>query len=447
MNSYRSQLIALVLLVATLAVFWRVTDHSFVWDDSDHIKENPYLNPVTSSHVLSFWQRPYQQLYIPLTYTVWAAIGHFSRDESPRGLHPGLFHLANLFLHALDALMVFVILRRLVGNEWAAGAGALLFGVHPLQVEPVAWISGMKDTLSGLLSLIAIWFYLQNKRSHYVVGTLVFVLAMLAKPAAMVVPMVAGALDYWLLRRPLRHCVLLASGSIALTLPFILVTRVAQPDTEITFITPMWARPLVAADALAFYLYKLVFPVWLGPDYGRSPEWLLRQDWIYFTWILPSAVLVLVWFARERKPWLIASAGVFVAGILPVSGLVPFVFQNLSTVADRYLYLSMLGPALALAWFLADSRGKLVAALCILILALLGIRSAFQTQHWQNDITLFQHALRINPDSWLAHYNLGYTLARRGMVDDAIFHYREAVRINPDYPEAQNNLGIALALK
>src|SRR5206468_1327381 len=115
---------------------------------------------------------------------------------------------------------------------------------------------------------------------------------------------------------------------------------------------PLWARPLIVGDSLAFYLYKLLFPIRLGVDYGHRPEAMLRETWFYFAWLVPAVVAVLVWLARRRAPWLAAAAFAFVLAILPVSGLATSLFQFTSTVADHYLYLAMIGPAMAFAFAL-----------------------------------------------------------------------------------------------
>lgn len=472
---HRRCAIASALILITLAVFWQVQDHGFVWDDTDNVERNPYLSPATLSSVIRFWQKPYENLYVPLTYTVWAAIARSAASAKTNGLRPKPdprpFHVANLVLHLLSALVVFTTLRMLVRNDWAACAGALLFAVHPVQVEPVAWITGMKDVLSGLLSLAAVWQYLayaimtctpdenpagrsgkasvierdtlsfRRKDLHYALATLAFVLALLAKPAAVVVPAIAWALDYWVLRRPVRESAVALIGWVAAATPFVVWTKSAQPDAMTDFITPLWARPFVATDAAAFYLYKLAVPLWLGPDYGRSSASVLREGWLYVTWILPCGLAIVIWLWRDRRPWLVASAGVFVAGILPVSGLIPFSFQNTSTVADRYLYFAMLGPALTLAWFLSQHRGNLVAVICGLILVSLGIKSAFQTAIWRDSLTLWTHAVTITPHSYFARYNLANALSRSGRIPEAIAQYRRSLELDPIQPEAHYNLG------
>ncbi len=443
-----------------------------MWDDDINVKQNPYLNPATVSNTLHFWTTPYAGLYIPLTYSFWATVARFAgfSGGSGRGqqLDPRLFHEANLILHLASALVVFVILRILVRKDWPACAGALLFALHPAQVEAVAWVSGLKDLLSGFFSLVALWQYLayagtlsssredraaerdalhMNRGSlHYLLATLAFALALLSKPSAVVVPGLAWVLDHWILGRPARQCTLTSIGWVGVAIPFVMLTKSVQPDAGIEFVSPVWGRFFVAGDALGFYLYKLAVPIWLGPDYGRSPDFVLQHGWVYITGILPYGLAVWLYLWRNRFPWLVASAGLFVVGVLPTLGLIPFDFQSISTVADRYLYLSMLAPALLFAYALSLFAGrcfsvKLVGAL---FLVSLGFGSCLQASYWQSPIALFGHALRVNPRSWMAHNNLAIALADRGKLDDAVAHYRSALLLKPGYAEWYYNLGNAL---
>jgi hypothetical protein len=347
------------IVAITLVVFWRTHNFDFVWDDGTNVAHNPYLKQVTLENTLVFWQRPYAKLYIPLSYSAWAgiaAIGKMTAPGLPGTKNPRPFHLMNLLLHVLSVVVVFVILMRLVRDPWGCAAGALLFGLHPVQVEPVAWVTGMKDVLCGLLSLLALWQYLiyaesarstierpggakrkraavrptQVKWVHYGLGTVALVLAMLAKPAAVAVPLIVAVFEQRVIKRPWRQWVLTVGAWVAITVPFIILTQWAQPATELTAIPPLWVRPFIAADALAFYLYKLIAPVSLSVDYGRSPD-VVQRGWVYFTWIIPFGIAAWIWFTKKEKGWLIAAAAVFTAGLLPVLGFIPFGFQNISS--------------------------------------------------------------------------------------------------------------------
>jgi tetratricopeptide (TPR) repeat protein len=221
----------------------------------------------------------------------------------------------------------------------------------------------------------------------------------------------------------------------------------AQPIVQVEFIPSLWARLLIAADALAFYLYKLILPIGLSVDYGRTPAVVLERGWAYYTWLVPVGLAALLWAWRNRARYFITAAAVFVAGLLPVLGLIPFGFQQISTVADRYVYLSMLGPALALAWALSKWTSKVTMAVVCIVLAALASLSAVQARHWHDDATLSQHALELNAKSWLAHYYAGIGSARTGAVDDAVRHFTAALAIKPGYLDAHLGLGNVLAMK
>jgi Tfp pilus assembly protein PilF len=310
---------------------------------------------------------------------------------------------------------------------------------------------------------------------HYSLAFVAYLLALLAKPAAVTTPLIAGVLAGWALRRPFRETALRLAPWVALAVPLALVTRSAQPVSA-GLITPLWTRPLIAGDALAFYLLKLLLPLELGVDYGRTPHYMLAHAWGYLTWIVPAVVVVAAWLGRGKRPLLWAAALVFVAAILPVSGIVPFGYQSYSTTADRYLYVALLGPALALAWVLNRSRGFRALAAAGIYLALLGVLCSLQTLWWETDLSLWRRAAQVNPTSTVAHGNLGKMLLAQGRVEEAIpeleadlrlipadaerhynlaialerlvrireavREYREAIRLDPDYIPPYNNLGV-----
>jgi hypothetical protein len=245
---------------------------------------------------------------------------------------------------------------------------------------------------------------------------------------------------------------------------------------------PLWARPLVAADALAFYLYKLVFPLNLGFDYGRTPRFIRDTGMMAWTWIVPVAALIFAWWSWRRGGQggraIAAGLLIMVIVLLPVLGLVPFDFQTYSTVADHYLYLAMLGPALIVAWLISRRPSAATITIAACLVALLGIRTFLQTAHWNDSRALFTHGLDINPRSFAAYSHLASmaneanqpeqaipliqqairirgdaarysiyaeALRRKGQTTDAIAAYREALRQDDAYPPALANLAVMLA--
>ncbi len=455
--------LSLLLIFITAIVFCRVFSHEFLfWDDNVHVYENPYMDNITFSRIIHFWKEPHN---FALTYTVWAIQTKFAKspdsEESINKFNPRVFHTTNLIIHLLSVLIVFAILNILAKNNWAAFGGALLFALHPVQVEPVAWVTGLKDILSGSLSLAAIWQYLvysklassgslQAKKNyqkylHYSLAFLAFMLAMTSKPTTVVIPVIILTLDFLILRRTLKKSIIRLIPWFILTVPVIILTMRSQSAANIGAVTPVLQRPLIMLDALAYYIYKLIIPIKIGPDYGRSPKFVLQQGFIYFTWLFPCILAVLCWVWRKKRPWLLASAGIFFIGVLPVLGLVPFIFQTISTVADRYIYFAMLGPAMITTWLiLRNQKKRMIIVILAGFLSFLGIQCFIQTGYWKNTEMIFRHSLRINPDSWMAYNNLGIILGKKKKFKEAGDYYNRSVQINPNYSRARYNLGYML---
>ncbi|HUT09657.1 MAG TPA: tetratricopeptide repeat protein [Thermoguttaceae bacterium] len=442
---------ALLLVVVMMAVFGQVAGHGFLaWDDEEHVLKNPRLNPVTWYGVWEFWAEPTEPffgLYVPLSYTFFAAEA-FLAGRPPS---PAVFHFGSLLLHIACVLLVFVILRRLFRHEGAACVGALLFGLHPLQVESVAWISETRGLLCGALSLAAVWQYLcftdatasrKSAAIHYAVATTAFVLALLAKPAAVAVPLILGALEAGLLGRRWRQVAAALVPWLVVAVGWTVLTKLGQPDQWLSFVPPLWARPLLAGDALAFYVQKLVAPLQCAPDYGRTPVRVIGQWPFYVAWLLPAVLLAALACVRYRRVWLTALA-VFVAWLLPVLGLVPFVYQRISTVADRYAYLAMLGPALALSWYLSLRWNRWTVGISTAVLGVLGLMTIVQTGLWQDDVTLFEYALEVNEESVVANHNLGLARARQGRFFEAIDYYHRVLDVDDEHAESHLSLGLA----
>ena len=428
----RTRLLRVLLLAVTLLTFCRLFTAEFVkWDDAFTLHHNPKLNPPSWSAVAGYW-RDWRTgefgLYIPLTYTVWsgiAALGTVGQsDLAGITLNPWVFHAANVLVHAISALLVFEILVRLLRSALGATLGAMLLAIHPVQVEPVAWASGMKDLLSGMLALGAVLQYLiaaqhdspRRARLHFILASVLAALAMLAKPSAVVVGPICVVLDALLMRRSLRKALISAAPMLLIAIPVAIIARMVQ-DVNNVQPAPLWARVFIAADAITFYLYKLVMPLHLALDYGRRPDVVFDRAITYVIWIIPAAVAIALWRWGRRE--IIAAALIFLLALLPVLGLTTFLFQQYSTVADHYLYLAMLGPALALGWLITKWPARSVIVTASVLIALLAARSFAQTRHWLDDLRLFPHVLRINPQSFAAHNNLGLAYEERAAHEQA----------------------------
>jgi tetratricopeptide (TPR) repeat protein len=452
-----------LLILVTCAVFWPVCTFKFVdWDDYENVARNPAFNPLTVHGLIRFWQRPYLDLYVPVTYSGWGLICVPARLDAPEG--PGIwldsrwFHAANLLIHLASTLIAYHLLKALCRRRWPAWAGAMLFAIHPMQVEPVAWVTGMKDVLSGLFSVLSLWQYVlfagrilpdqpetRRRRVHYWVATGALVLAILSKPSAITIPLAAAALDRLVLRRPWRTIAVALSPWFALAAGGAIITLIGQRSPVVDAGTA--DRPLLAAHALGFYLRQVVIPLRLMVAYG-TPREILSYRWLPLTVLTPIAVVWAVWLLRRRAPWLVAATIVFVAGLLPVLGLVRFDFEQFSLVADRYVYIAMLGPALALAFLLTLGRWRaVIAAGCTVWLVFLAVRAGNRIYAWRDTATLFENELRANPNSALAYNKLAIEALHAGKLDEALRLANKAAALRPGESMAYITIGTVLRIR
>jgi tetratricopeptide (TPR) repeat protein len=458
---------SLILLAIALAVtFGPVRNFQLLtlWDDNVNVLNNPGLNPPSWEGVAKFWREPYVLLYVPVTYTVLAAEATLAyHPASPPGqrFDPHVFHIANLVWHALSCSLVLLILRQLLGPGWPPLAGALFYALHPLQVETVAWVTETKGLVSATFGWSAVLLYLIATRmiaagrdpdnsapspalltartiTLFVLALLCFALSLLAKPTAVILPLMVICIDLLWREERLRITCIRVAPALALTAAILLLTRSLQPPEVIPSAAPLWARPLVAGHALAMYLFKLVLPYPLCVDYGYTPTVVMRSAG-WWAWIMPVAVTLFFAFSPHHRRWLCAW-GIFVVGLLPVLGFIPFRFQEFSTIADRYVYLAMLGPALGVAYLLSLIEAAWAWGLAVASLLGLAWLSHAQTAHWVDDETVFRHVLEVNPASYLAHTQLGTLAGQQQDGNAAAGHYVEAITLNPRAEIARNNL-------
>lgn len=457
----------LVVALVTILALWPVVTFDFTtWDDNATVTDNANLNPPTLRSLAYHWTHFAGELYVPVTYTAWwplALVARVDRGDGSFTLNPWIFHAGNLFLHIVAACAMFSVVSRVLNSgtppdrlrfrnsALPATFGALVFAIHPVQVESVAWVSGLKDVLCGLLVIVALDQHVKhvttNDRRAAAFATIAFVAALLSKPTAVATPLIVVVIDTLLLKRSVRDATKSALPFVLLAIPIILIGKLAQPAALIDPV-PLWTRPFVAGDAVAFYLSKLVFPAKLAIDYGRTPWSVIDSRVAIATSLLAACLIAIAWMlARRRTTRAFAAAIlVFIAALAPVLGLVTFEFQSKSTVADHYLYVPMLGVSLAVASAVARMKRWLVVPLAVILLIALGTRTWFATWPWRGSATLFNHALMINPNSVAAENNL-IQLAIDTDPPANVLARAKAFRARaPNAPEAQFVFAHALAL-
>ncbi len=490
----------MVVAVVTLLTFLPSVRGSFVnLDDGNNVYQNPFLNPVVNgASIARFWQESYNELYTPITYTLWAGcaiVGRLARPAtsveapglpSPVTLTAWPFHAVGVLFHVANALLVYALLHSLLSlrrkpndtapsvNGWAACIGALFWAIHPLQVEPVAWVTGNNNVFSGFFALLTLLLYVRwagngrgagddsdsasRRNTLFIAATAAFVLALLAKPTAAVTPLLAAAIEAGVLRRPVRTWALPLGIWLAAAGVLLLVTRETSGGSEVPDI-PLYLRPLVAGDALAFYTGKVILPLRLCPDYGRLPlqmgaAGLAPLAVLAYLVLAVAAVVIRRFRQTEGAGWAGACITLFILGVLPVLGFVPFYYQVFSTVADRYMYLSLLGPSLALAYVLAlgveranantAKRFPVPFLIAGAAVATLIAGTSFQVPLWRNLYTLFEHVARINPRSATAYTNIGVGYLSDKRPADALPYLARALTLTPGRATPLYNYSIAL---
>jgi len=459
----RDWLAAAGIFLATLAAYWPVLRAGFIWDDDGHVTRAG----LRSLHGLwEIWFRVgATQQYYPLLHSLFW-FEHALWGDSALG-----YHLVNVLLHATGACLFAQVLRRLdIPGAWTA---ALIFAVHPVGVESVAWISEQKNTLSSLFYLLAALAYLRfdgnfeiagdskdavaRKSSAYFVASACFLFALGSKSVTATLPaallLVAwwrkGALSWrrdWL---PLAPWFAIAAGSALVTI-WCERTQIGARGTD--FGLSAAARCLLAGRVVCFYLGKLLWPTNLIFIY---PRWQIDAG-IWWQYLYPALVLTLLlgafWMRRRtRSP--LAVLLLFVGSLFPALGFInvyPFVF---SYVADHFQYLADFGVIAAAAAFgseLGDRflgpRRIVVAPFLVASLAIpLGILTWRQARTYRDVETFYRTILARNPACWLAEDNLGVVLANTGRLAEAMVHYNAALQLNAKFPQTYNNLGNALA--
>jgi tetratricopeptide (TPR) repeat protein len=453
----------LLLVSINFATFFKTKNFSFVWDDSAQIGDNEFVNPPTRQQIRRVWAGDAPGSYVPIKYTFLSALTNLdhrfsegdARDSSTTipDLHPSTFHLASVILHTANAILVFLVLLMLVKGVTGAVFGSLIFSLHPLQTEPIASVSSMGFLLGSFFALFALLKFLefsskqnsQNRKSRnpirkYYLATGSFVFAMLAVPTMVVTPAIAFVLEKLLPRErafmPSRKPVWPLLFWVILAVPVIIFTISAQNADALAHEMHFWSRPLVAADALTFYLQKILLPIGIGPDYGRSPNLVLSHWWSYLSWIIPFAITFFLLFWKEKsRSWIAGGFLVFLIALSPFLGLFAFEAQGTSTVASKYAYLALLGPALAVAYLGSLPRKMALRLGIIATIVALGFTSYQQVENWRDSESLWKLALQVNDSSPIAHRMLADQFRSKGEWDKAQEHYLMVLKSNTTDPE------------
>ena len=450
---------AALLAAACAIVYLPAVDGPFVSDDLQNVSRNERLGSVDGLRATWAEIRGPQGLYYPLTYT------SYWIEHQLWGLHPRGYHVVNIVLHALNALLLWRVLRRLgVQGAWFAAAA---FALHPVHVESVAWITERRNVLSTLFLLATVWAYLRARPvdgraptskiavGWYSLAVVAFSAALLAKTVTMILPAGILLLVWWKKGRLSGPDVASVAPLFALSVVAGLLTWVAEQGL-VRGVGVAWLgrgleeRLALAGQLVWFYAEKLVWPANLAFVYPRSTvdpaRWL---SWLPALAVL--AVLAALWLLRKRGGRAPLAAGLwFVGALLPTLGLVEFFYLIYSDAADRFLYLPSMGPFALVAGGTAafvSSRGaaarRVGMVLGALVLASLGVATFARSKVYETAESLYADAVRKYPSSWGAQLSLGSVLVGLNRPAEAIPHLEASRELQPTVPGASAYLGTA----
>ncbi len=441
-------LLALLILV-TLVAYYPAWHGGMLWDDDAHLTK-PELR--SASGLWRIWFEPgATQQYYPLVHSVFWLQSKLWGDQVLG------YHLVNIGLHALSAFLVVIILRRLeIPGAILAG---VIFALHPIQVESVAWMTELKNTLSGVFYLAAIQVYLEFDRTRrpvcYRWAGAFFLLALLSKTVTATLPAVLLVIFWWRRgtlswRKDARPLILFFALGAAAGLVTVWVERMFIGARGAEFDFSAVERLLIAGRAFIFYLRQLLWPDNLIFIY---PRWQIDAGvwWQYLFPAAAAALLVLAWQLRRRTRAPLAALLFFGISLAPALGFVNVYPFRFSFVADHFQYLANLGIITAFAasmeWLLARAHSGLQplmrTGVAVAIGLALGILTWHQSGQYADARGLYLETLRRNPQAWLMHLNLGAMADHRSGdgLREAEAHYQKALAIYPDEPQVHNNLG------
>ena len=434
-QSFLSSKIGLLsaILVITVFVFSAVLKNDFTnWDEGVHLLNNP---DVRSANLVDIFTHVVNLTYIPLTILSFALEYFFFK------LNPFVYHLDNLILHLIVTFLVWGFARRMGLNLWACFCTALLFGIHPLHVESVAWVTARKDVLYGVFYMAAINTYLDFIKSDepylYYLSILFSLLSVLAKPMALSLPLILVLLDWYQGRGLTKKVLFEKLPFLIVVIPVAMITYVLNarvPTSDIVQGSALWLW------TLSFYIQKFIIPCPLIPLYKVSePISFSNPVYLQAVSVLIITGFIIFWQRRNRLvifEFLFYFLSIFF--ILRYDNVV-----DISIVADRFMYLPMLGFCV-LFGVVCDrilKEKKIFRYLLAVLFLILSFQTYTQCQVWKDSVTLWNYVIKFSPDSYFAYASRGVAYADYGRSDLAMRDYNRALELNPKLTQVYLNRG------
>ncbi len=445
--------VSIILIIAAAAPYVQTLGFDFVnFDDNAYLTDNQIVQAgLTWKGVQYAFSTFDTGNWHPLTW-----LSHMA-DVTIWGFWAGGHHLTNLLIHVANTLLLFAVFRLMTTAVWRSMLVAILFAVHPLHVESVAWIAERKDVLSTFFGLLAMLAYARYVRTpslqRYMMIVLPFAVSLLCKPMMVTLPCVYLLLDFW----PLKRLTIGATSTgrvaysrlilekIPLLMCSIAISAIAvfsQHSAKAMSSLEAFSLSTRAANALvsyAMYLQKLFVPINLAVFYPHPGTW--GQSEVMYSSVILVVISVLVLSLWRSRPWLTVGWLLFLGMLVPVIGLVQVGMQSM---ADRYMYFPAVGIFIMIAWSIPNPQDMFgrasVTALTSLCVLALAITATVQASCWKDSRALFLQAIAVNPNNFMAHQNLGNDLEVKGEIAKAMEHYQRAAKLRPNYGKIHENI-------
>jgi len=468
--------ICIFLMVATFCVYSQVQDHEFInFDDDKYVTESSLVQAgLTNENIIRVFTTRHAGGWIPITSI------SYMLDYQLYGLNPKGYLLTNLFFHIANSLLLFLILFRMTGAIWQSAFVAVVFALHPLNVESVAWVAERKNVLSNFFLLLTIGAYIRYAEKpttkRYSLVFLLFAFGLMSKTMVVTLPFVLLLFDYWPLERLKlgqreREFKIAQNNKyfngeknisklVLEKFPLLILSALCSITTLILFKNHTQVGGSVAQDPVSIltiltnvlisyfeYLWKMLWPKGLAILYAHPGNTLAVWKGVLCGIALLAITTISIKLIR-KAPYFVVGWFWYLGTLIPVIG---FITLGPHLIADRYAYLSLIGIFVIIAWGVPEllkewhyRKNVLKASAGILILTLMLI-TWIQVSHWKSSITVFKHAIRVTdkkyPNFAIAHNNLGMALSAERKIEEAISHYKMAIKIKPDYAKAQNKQG------
>ncbi|MFN0173078.1 MAG: tetratricopeptide repeat protein [Saprospiraceae bacterium] len=445
----RAWLPQLALAAVALVVYATSVSNGFVFFDDD--KAILYNKALQNPSLGKFFKGENLGMYAPLTWIAYW-IGQGLSEKEAWG-----YHLLALLLHALNAAMVFAFLRRLTGQDWAAFFAALLFAVHPIQVEAVSWAAALSTVLFSTFYLGSLLAYLEWRRSSKMLwlglSLMAFIAACLSKSAAVTLPLILMAVDYYFTMSGRQLTSSRLTTNLLNKIPFLVIalffglytfsTREQEGHNieASSALFSMGDRFLMVCQTLLFYPFKLLIPLGFSISY---PFIKMNGTWGWAYYVAPIALLVLGWVVWKKgrgNPDILLGLALY---LLPLTVMLPFrTVGSFELRSDRYVYLSCIGLFFIAGLFLEKIKPEIRNGILVVAAATLAFLAFRQTTVWADGVKLFENCTEKTPESSLCQCNLAYNQLISNDFHGAVKHYSESLKYDPSTVEAYNGRGQA----